>query len=98
MRLHERIRQMIEALPDSASVTLDVETLKGWLHDEPDGIERDLTVDDVAAFFRRSPTTVRAWCRTGTLPAYKLNGGEYRITAHSVKEYQNRQRRNGCGT
>ena len=97
MRLYDRIRRIIEGLPDSASVTLDVATLQGWLQDEPDGVERDLTVDDVAAFFRRSPTTVRGWCRTGELRAYKLNGRAYRTTAQAVEEYQDRQQRNGGG-
>ena len=53
------------------------------------------TVEDVAAFFDRSPVTVRGWIRGGRLRAYRFRGREYRITESAVEEFRQRQRGDG---
>ena len=93
MRLAERIQRMIDGCPEGSSVTLSVDSLRAWLDDQGHGLEADLTVEDVAAFFRRSPVTVRSWIRHGKLRAYKLNGRDYRITRAAVEQYQKLQAR-----
>lgn len=52
----------------------------------------DLTVDEVAALLNRAASTVRSWCHSGKLKAYRLNGREYRITHAALAEFQTAQR------
>lgn len=92
MRIAERIKLMIDGMPEGGSVVLAVDTLRTWLDDSKPGFEADLTVDEVAQFFNRSPITVRAWIRSGELRAYRFKGREYRITHSALEEYQARQR------
>ena len=92
MRLSDRMRKAIDGLPGSASITLPVETIEEWLDGNGSGLEKDLTVDDVAAHFGRSPQTVCRWIRNGRLEAYKFFGNEYRITESAVEEFQSRER------
>ena len=56
MRLHERLRRMIDGMPAGASVTLPVEAVEDWLEDGAIDVEPDLTVQDVAKFFGKSPS------------------------------------------
>ena len=92
MKLHDRIKLMIEGMPEGGSVLLPVGTLRSWLDDSAPGFEADLTVDDVAQFFNRSPITIRTWIRSGELQAYRFKGREYRITHAALEEYQAQQR------
>ena len=90
MKLHHRVQALLDALPAGSSVTLSRETLAEWIDAAartPD-VEPDMTVEDVASLFDRSPVTVREWCRDGKLRAYRLNGREYRIPAEAVAEFQ----------
>ncbi len=63
MSIEDRLRQIVTALPDEASVTLPVVVVKEWLEVEADDPRDDLTVADVALQLRRSPGTVREWIR-----------------------------------
>jgi len=72
-----------------------VDSLRGWLNENGTGIEHDLTVDDVATFFGRSPVTVRAWIRGGRLRAYQFRGREYRVPESALEEFQERERNEG---
>src|SRR4051812_922694 len=46
----------------------------------------DLTTAEVAAHFKRSPTTVRAWLDAGRIPgAYKLRGRAWRVPRPGLK-------------
>ena len=92
MRIADRIQKMIDGIPDGGSVSLPVDSLRTWLSENPTGIEHDLTVDDVAKFFDRSPVTVRAWIRGGRLGAYRFQGREYRIPESALEEFQERER------
>ncbi len=65
MSIEDRLRQIVTALPEQASVTLPVLVVKGWLDMEADDPLADLTVADVAEQLGRSPGTVRDWIRRG---------------------------------
>ena len=94
MNLSDRLTRMIDGMPDGASITLPVEVVKGWLSENGSGLDHDLTVGEVAKFFGRSPSTIRAWIRAGRLEAYHFRGNEYRITHSALERFQN-QERNG---
>lgn len=76
MNLHDRILRLAKALPsDKASVTLTRADLIGLLEDSPDeseSIQRDLTVEEVAAEVGRAPSTIRGWLIAGRLRGYNL--------------------------
>ncbi len=63
MSIEDRLRQIVTALPEQASVTLPVVVVKEWLDLEADDPLADLTVADVAKQLGRSPGTVREWIR-----------------------------------
>ena len=94
MKLSDRLRRMIDGVPEGGSVTLPVEAVKGWLSETGGGLDHDLTVEEVAKFFDRSPGTIRTWIRARRLEAYHFRGNEYRITHAALEEFQD-QERNG---
>lgn len=54
----------------------------------------DPTVEDVAARYRRAPSTVRGWCEAGRFPgAYKLHHREWRIPAAAIEAFDAERRR-----
>ena len=65
MSLEDRLRQIVTALPDQASVTLPVFLVKEWLEIDGDDPLADLTVAAVAEQLGRSPGTIRDWIRRG---------------------------------
>ncbi len=91
MSLEDRLRQIVTALPEQASVTLPVLVVKEWLEVEADDSLADLTVADVSLQLGRSPGTVRDWIRRGELEAYQL-GKEYRATRPALTTFCQRQR------
>ena len=95
MKLSDRLMRMIDGMPDGASITLPVAAVKGWLSENGSGLDQDLTVQEVAKFFGRSPVTVRTWIRDGRLEAYHFRGKEYRITHSALEELQERERNGG---
>ena len=95
MRIADRIQKMIDGMPAGGAVTLPVDSLREWLSEAGTTIEHDLTVDDVAKFFDRSPVTVRAWIRGGRLRAYRFQRREYRIPESALEEFQDRERNGG---
>lgn len=52
----------------------------------------DLPVQDVAKVLHRKPSTIRAWCASGSIQAYKLNSREWRIPREALRAYQDQQR------
>ena len=92
MTLEGRLRQMVTALPNEASVTLPVSVVRGWLDEEGDDSLDDYTVADVAAKLNRSEGTVRSWICSGEFEAYWL-GREYRITLTGLAAYRDRRER-----
>ncbi len=96
MSIEDRLRRIVTALPEQASVTLPVLLVKEWLDLEADDPLADLTVTDVAEQLGRSPGTVRDWIRRGELEAYQL-GKEYRVTRPALTTFS-QQQRNGPRT
>jgi excisionase family DNA binding protein len=99
MRLHDRIRRILDGMPPGSSVILRVDDLQEWLAEETADDRQedvlqppDLTVAQVAARFDRSDQTVRDWIKQGRLRAYKLNDREYRITPAALVEFEEQQR------
>lgn len=93
----ERIRTLIRAGDPDGTVTLRwLAALIGERLDDGEPEEEqpagDLTVDEVAAHFQRSPSTVRGWCSRGELRAYKLNRRDWRIPRPAIREYEEAQR------
>lgn len=90
----EQLRALAELLPPGAAVSLPREALLealagGSLHTSglapaPPG---DLTVEEVAARFRRKPSTVRAWLEAGRFP------GAYHLPASGKLDRKGRPRR-----
>ncbi len=95
VRLQERLRRMIEGMPGGASVTLPVEVVEDWLGASAIDVEPDLTVREVAAFFGKSPQTIRTWIREDRLDAYLFNAREYRVSRRVLEEFQVERRREG---
>ena len=95
MTVLDRIRQIVAAVPNGASVTLPVAELRGWIEEDGEELTHDgqalvvdLTVEDIAQQFDRTPACVRGWCRAGRLPgAYRLNGREWRIPRAALAAY-----------
>ena len=96
MSIEDRLRQIVTALPEQASVTLPVMLVKEWLEMEADDPLADLTVGEVAQQLGRAPSTVREWIRRRELEAYQL-GKEYRVTRPALTTFCQRQR-NGSPT
>ena len=69
------LEDLLSELPDDALVPV------GWVRGLL-GVRAaiGLTVDEAAGQFKRSPSTIRAWCREGRLRgAYLLRNREWRI-------------------
>ena len=96
MKLSDRLTRMIDGVPSGRMISLPVDAVREWLNENgTGGLDQDLTVEDVAVFFNRSPVTIRTWIRDGRLRAYRFQGREYRITESAVEEFRQRQRGDG---
>ncbi len=90
-------------LPDDATVTLPL----GWLrHQRAEAADRHvgpvderphlLILADLARHYRRSVSTVRAWCEAGRFPgAYRLNRKGWRVPAAALAQFDAAQRQAG---
>ena len=99
MNLEERLRVIADCLPAGARLMLTKESILDLLAGNRPGKIRpsspapDLTVQDVARRYERSPSTIRGWIREGRLGAYRL-GREYRIELCSLAEFESHARQN----
>jgi excisionase family DNA binding protein len=91
LSLRERLRRIIEPLPPGSSVTLPREALAAMIGEAEPRPLADYRVVDVAGALNRAPSTVRGWCQTGELRAYRFQGKEWRITREALREFQDRQ-------
>ncbi len=94
--IEDKLRLIVTALPEQASVTLPILVVMKWLEVEADDPLADLTVADFAEQPGRSRGTVRDRIRRGELEAHQL-GKEYRIT-RLARTMSCRRQRNGPGT
>lgn len=60
----------LKILPDEASLTVPVPTLRAMLSERGEG--NLMTVEDIARLTKRSPGAVRAWIRNGELRARQV--------------------------
>ena len=88
----DRLRRLVEGMPEGASVVLPVDCVRGWLDGPHDTLEPDMTVAQVAEFYGRSPSTIRRWIRDERLRAYFFQGREYRITDCALREFIQQER------
>lgn len=102
MTLADRIRSMVAVVPEEASVTIPVRTLREWLEDE-EAVQGDLTLEEWArAYAPADPpavSTVREWFAAGLVPgAYKRNGRKWMAPRNSIEAFRRRQQeRHGSG-
>lgn len=94
--LEQRLQQLVRVADPDGTVTIRwLATLladaAGNDSDAPDEPARDLTIDQVAAYFNRSPSTVRGWLGRGELRGYKLNNRDWRVPRPAIAEYQQAQ-------
>lgn len=98
--LADRLRLLLEAVPPGGAVTLPRAAVAEWLEEDgqelPHDAQRpiaDLTAEEIAQQFDRTPACVRGWCRAGRMPgAYRLNGREWRIPRATLAAYLEAER------
>lgn len=92
----KRLMAAAEALPPSATLNIPVEWLLASRSEESDESQLsapfaeggvDLTLAQVASLFGKSVSTVREWCNSGQLKAYKLFGA-WRVPREAIDEFQ----------
>ena len=93
MGLADRLRAIIEHMPDGGSVSLPVTWLRELLNAEGDspGVGRLLTIEETAEIVGRSPSTVRTWLNTEQLDGLKLNGRSWRIRESALRSFIEQQ-------
>ena len=93
MGLVDRLKAIIDVMPDGASVSLPVTWLRDLLGAEGDspGMGRLLTLEEAGEIVRRRPSTVRTWLNTGRLAGFKLNGRAWRIRESALRSFIERQ-------
>lgn len=90
MTLRDRVRGLVETLPEGSSVTLPRSTLREWLLEEAEsesaeggGAEKWYSTSEVADLRGVEPSTVATWCSDGRFPNAEKTGsdggGEWRI-------------------
>ena len=67
MGLVDRLKAIIDGMPDGGSVSLPVTWLRNLLDAEGDsgGMDRLLTLEEAGSVVGRSPGTVRTWANSG---------------------------------
>lgn len=102
MTLQERLRRMVEAVPEGGSILLPISALREWLEDESkfapgqpaksaDMPHPGFTVGEVAGRVGRDPSTIRGWIAEGHFPrARKLRGREWRIPPADLEVFMGR--------
>lgn len=93
MSLHTVLARAVEFYPPGSVIPLPVDTIKQWLNDYPANDPlKDFEVEEIADLEKRSPVTIRNWCRTGIIPgAYKLNKKTWKIPKASYQRFKENQ-------
>ncbi len=87
MGLVDRLKAIIEGMPDGGSVSLPVTWLRDLLDAEGDspGTGRLLTLEEAGDIVGRSAGTVRTWANSGQLEgAFKLQGRSWRVPESAI--------------
>ena len=98
------LRSLHEAMPPGSAISLSREAVGGLL----DGLSlprggvqdgSDLSLEEVAERVGRAPSTVRGWCRCGSLVgSYRLNGRGWRIPESALDAFLRGQEEGRTGS
>lgn len=88
-------RDLLDELPDETLVP--VYWVRELLEADPPDDGRDLTTNEAAKILDRSPSSVRGWCASGEIDAYKFKNREWRIPHDALEAFRAQQRENGSG-
>ena len=94
MGLADRIRAIVDPMPDDGAVTLSVAFLRGLLDAEGSepGTGRLLTLEQAGEIVGRSPSTIRTWANSDQLEgAFKLQNRSWRIPESALQHFIERQ-------
>ena len=94
MGLVDRLKAVIDGMPDGGSVSLPVIWLRHLLDAEGDslGTGRLLTLEEAGTIVSRSPGTIRTWANSGQLEgAFKLQNRSWRIPEKALQGFIERQ-------
>jgi excisionase family DNA binding protein len=93
VNLLEALQAFAEELPPGTAVPVPRETILELLSAIPRTASQvDLTVEEVARRFGRSPSTVRGWLASGDLAGYRLRRREWRVPPDALDAFQQRER------
>ena len=98
------LRALAEALPVGTAVPVPrewiLELLGGGVIAQTSAPEvADPAIPQLAARFKRSPSTIRGWIELGRFPgAYRLRGREWRVPAAGVAAFEAAERNGGSST
>lgn len=92
MTLRNTLWNMVNGLPDEASVSVPVGWLRERLEDteaESGGLDDDrlFTVEELSRRYDRAPSTVRGWLNDGRLRGTKI-AGSWRVSAEALREFE----------
>jgi excisionase family DNA binding protein len=90
----DRLRALVQALPDGGAVTLPRSELLAIVKALPAAEipGAAYSVADVAVRLGRKPSTVRRLCANGALRSFRLNGRDFRIEPGALVEFIETQR------
>jgi hypothetical protein len=89
MDLRDYLKQTIDLYPPGSSVLIPVDTIKQWLSASSISIVNgDYEIEDVAALEKRSPITIRNWCRQGAIPGAYKQGKTWKIPQPSYNAFK----------
>ena len=94
MGLVDRLRAIVDGMPDGSAVTLSVDWLRELVdrEGEQDGMGRLLTLAQAGEIVGRSASTIRTWANSSQLEgAFKLNGRDWRIPENALARFVERQ-------
>ena len=97
MGLVDRLKAIIDGMPQDGAVTLSVAFLSRLIEAEAaeSGMGRLLTLEEAGDIVGRSPSTVRTWLNTGQLDGFKLNARSWRIRESALRTFIERQESGG---
>ncbi len=94
MGLVDRLKAIIDVMPEGGSVSLPVTWLRDLLDAEGDspGMGRLLTLQEAGDIVGRSPGTIRTWANSGQLEgAFKLQNCSWRVPEKALQKFIERQ-------
>jgi excisionase family DNA binding protein len=99
VRISDRLQKLLDLLPEQGAIMLPCSDVRGWLAEDAEEaatedlrrISPDPDVAQLCELFKRSPSTVRGWIRSGQLKAYRSGRG-YRATPEAIEAFKATER------